>query len=135
MTVIFLPLKSRGQEIRGFSIQLTLRSYHFDKDRDFNEWNIGLGVGYTLGYGGIELGTYYNSESNMSYYVTAGRSIPQDYWIGGLVSVGVVVGYERGISPMFIIGSYFNNNPRLRIGFLPNPTGSSALFSQLNYFL
>lgn len=78
MTLAFAPLAS-AEGMREFRPHLTfnLASHHLNASRDFNEINLGLGIGITgpSGIGatefGIEAGQYKNSLDNQSYYVMA----------------------------------------------------------------
>lgn len=135
--VLLLSAKTlNGQDASGFSIQIIIRSYHFDQTKDYNEWNLGIGFGYRIGPFFHETGIYHNSESKVSLYSTITKIYPAEGVRGVLASFGFVTGYDRArVSPLPVVGLYLNDNPRLRLGLIPNPTGASALFSQLNYYL
>lgn len=133
VVILLLTFAATSTTQAQWSFQLLIRSHHFDSSRDYNEWNIGIGIGYDVGPTKIEVGTYYNSEKDISYYASSVNRVPKDANIGTVLSIGGVIGYDRGPCPLLVLGSYINNNPSLRIGFLPNPTGSSAIFSQINY--
>lgn len=133
LILFFLPLSSSAQDFDKLSLHVTIRSHHIGAQKDYNEWNLGFGLGYDVGSLDIEVGSYYNSQKRTSFYITGVKRYPEDYFIGGIVSLGIVTGYEENpINPFPVIGMYLNNNPRLRIGLLPDPE-TLVIFSQLRY--
>lgn len=66
-----------------------MMSYHFDRSKDFNEQNPGLGY---MSEGGLLGGMYRNSYSKPSVYAGKQFSTP----INGLLSAGLTVGGVTG---------------------------------------
>lgn len=66
-----------------------MMSYHFDRSKDFNEQNVGLGY---MSENGLLGGVYNNSYNKPSVY--AGKNF--SYPLNGLLSAGVTVGGVTG---------------------------------------
>jgi len=126
LCILCLP----GEGVGQVSIQITVRSYHFERD-DFTEWNLGMGIGYDFGPGTVEVGLYRNSNGDPSVYNVFTKSTPNEGNAGMIVGVGSVLGYPGGPRPLLIPGGFFSKNPRLRILYAPPP--GNLFFSQVSY--
>lgn len=113
------------------SVHVTLRSYHIDRETEYNEWNWGGGLGYDLGPIDVEVGAYYNSEWQTSLYGTIVKSVPENNTFGISAALGIVSGYDDGLQPMAAGAGYLGDNPRLRILFLP--TSGGVFSTQIRY--
>ena len=102
--VYFLASKARSAEY----LSLTLGSYHFDRDKDYNERNLGIGYERHSGQWSFLTGYYKNSYYKDTVYLMAGY-LPLRYenWRAGVVG-GLVTGYE---SP-FLAGGVVSYNGR-----------------------
>lgn len=86
-----------------------LATYHADRAAKYDEVNPGV---YVM-HNGYTAGVYHNSEGQTSYY--AGYTTP--VWKFD-VTVGVVAGYQRGLTPL-LIPSIKTPWYGLRVAFLP----------------
>lgn len=96
LTIPLLALVVHAQDY----LVATVTSYHYDRSKDYNESNFGLGIerrysdecAWSVGY-------FKNSLYRNTVYVFAGYT-PYRYmgWRYGVV-VGAVTGYESGVSP------------------------------------
>lgn len=118
--LLLVPVQETSGQI---SVHLTLRSYHFDRSVDYNEWNFGAGLGYDTGPVDLEVGAYYNSRRNISFYVTAVKTYPENTTAGLSAAVGAVTGYQDVVDPMAVAGARLGTDPRLRMIFLPTSGG------------
>ena len=77
----------------------TIGSYHFDRSKDYNERNLGLGLEHRSGDWSVSAGFYRNSFDRHTNYLLASYT-PLDiggWQLGGVV--GGVTGYNDGIAP------------------------------------
>lgn len=80
----------------------TITSYHFDRDKTYNENNFGLGLEQRISDDwSVSAGFFRNSFDRQTEYAFAGYT-PMEIagWRTGVV-MGGVTGYEDGISPWF----------------------------------
>jgi len=76
-------------------IQLHTVSYHINREANYNETNLGIGVRYyTTKDQYIIAGTYKNSEYNQSNYVGYGWEFGDEFKLG--LSAGLITGYNLG---------------------------------------
>jgi hypothetical protein len=130
-TILATLLSPALSEAQDTTVITSIRSYHLDREKDFNEWNYGLGVKFETDSlpVNLEAGIYYNSRSRPSVYITATKEYGNE--VAGLsLGTGFVSGYARFPVPMMVVSGYISG---IRIGFLPAPKGNSALFLQLKY--
>lgn len=80
----------------------TITSIHFDRDKNYNESNFGLGLERKVSDDwSISAGYFRNSFDRQTEYVFAGYTPVEIMgWRTGLV-MGGVTGYEDGVSPWF----------------------------------
>ena len=80
----------------------TITSYHFDRDKNYNESNGGLGLEHRLNERwAVSTGFFRNSFDRHTNYLFAGYTPLQvsDWRVGAVM--GAVTGYENGVSPWF----------------------------------
>lgn len=128
--LLLFVLLGPKNSVAQVSIQITVRSHHFAPG-DFTEWNLGIGIGYDVGPGAVEVGLYRNSNGDPSVYQVFTRKGPEGSKAGGLIGIGGVLGYPGGPRPLLIPGAYVSNNPRLRVLYAPPP--GNLFFSQVAY--
>ena len=96
LTIPLLALVVHAQDY----LVATVTSFHFDRSKDYNESNFGLGIErrYSDEWAG-SVGYFKNSFYRNTVYVFAGYT-PYRYgeWRYGVV-VGAVTGYENNVSP------------------------------------
>jgi hypothetical protein len=116
-----------------WSIHVTVRSYHFNRSENFNEWNVGFGVGYDVGTVATpQVGVYLNSDSDLSPYAIATLEWPEDTFLAAGTQIGMVGGYDKyPIMPFFAVGVGIGYNPQLRIAYIPYEEG--LLASRIKY--
>ena len=80
----------------------TITSFHFDRDKNYNESNGGLGLEHRLNERwAVSTGFFRNSFDRHTNYLFAGYTpLHFDSWRVGAV-MGAVTGYENGVSPWF----------------------------------
>jgi len=80
----------------------TITSWHFDRDKNYNESNFGLGIEQRLNQEwSISAGYFRNSFDRHTNYAFVGYTpVEVMGWRTGIVAGGVT-GYEDGISPWF----------------------------------
>lgn len=113
-------------------IQVTFTSFHLDRDKDYNEFNIGIGVGYDVGPVDVSVGWYVNSHKKNTFYFAADQAWPEGnpVAVGGFV--GFVTGYGKGLMPAFAPAvSVGRKDVRLRLSYIPVDKGVIA--PQLKY--
>lgn len=102
----------------ALAIGLHIGTYHFDRSKDYNEFNPGV---YAL-CDGWTAGAYHNSERRVSVY--AGRTFdvgPVD------VTLGAVTGYSRAPLVPLVVPSYkIRGGPRVSL-LLPLEKGGGGL--------
>lgn len=98
---IALPLMALIASAQTYAVA-TVTSWHFDRDKSYNENNFGLGLERRLSdTWSVSAGFFRNSFDRHTNYAFAGYT-PIEYagWRAGVV-MGGVTGYEDGISPWF----------------------------------
>ena len=112
-TIIFVALFGAMPALASdWAIGAHIASLHLPA-RNFNNVNPGLYVRHTPT--GFTAGAYYNSVRKPSAYV--GHT---SQWAGFDVTVGVVTGYERKVSPLLLVSREIGNG--WRVGMAP-PAG------------
>jgi hypothetical protein len=113
MFALVVAIVAVGMLAKAFSqqyISTTIGSYHFDRDKDYNERNLGLGYERHSGQWSFLTGYYRNSYYKDTVYLMAGYQpfyLQFGNWRGGIVG-GLVTGYD---SP-FLAGGVVSYNGR-----------------------
>lgn len=102
----------------ALAIGLHIGTYHFDRSKDYNEFNPGI---YAV-CDGWTAGAYHNSERKVSVY--AGRTFD----VGPIdVTLGAVAGYRRApLVPMVVPSYKIKDGPRVSL-LLPLEKGGGGL--------
>lgn len=129
---LFLTLglfpKAEAQPI----VQITFTSFHLDRDADYNEFNIGFGVGYDVGPVDLSVGWYINSHNKNTFYFAADKVWPEGHAVAVGGFVGLATGYKHVIVPAFAPAvSVGRKDVRLRLSYIPVDRGVIA--PQLKY--
>lgn len=114
---IFCVSHCHASEVK---VGVHLATYHFDRERNLNEFNPGLYIRYS----GWIAGGYRNSVSKPSYYF--GYTVESGPFA---LTVGAIKGYADGVRPMLVpsvhVGAGF------RVAYIPqipgNPYNNSGL--------
>ena len=101
----------------------TITSWHFDREKDYNENNLGLGLEHRLSENwSVSTGFFRNSFYRNTNYLFAGYTpIEISGWRAGVV-MGGVTGYEEGMSPWFT-GVATRDFGRIGINIVLSPVG------------
>lgn len=93
------PLLALVAEAQTYAV-MTLTSFHFDRDKQYNENNVGLGLEHRVNDDwSISAGFFRNSFDRHTNYLFAGYTpVEVAGWRTGVV-MGAVTGYENGASP------------------------------------
>lgn len=104
----------------ALAIGLHIGTYHFDRSKDYNEFNPGI---YAV-CDGWTAGAYYNSERKASIY--AGRTFERV--LGPIdITLGAVAGYRRApLAPMVVPSYKIDGGPRMSL-LLPLEKGGGGL--------
>jgi hypothetical protein len=96
---VALPLAALIANAQTYAVA-TITSWHFDRDKKYNEDNFGLGLERRLSdTWSLSAGYFRNSFDRHTNYVFAGYTPVEVYgWRTGVV-MGGVSGYDDGISP------------------------------------
>ena len=100
MLAVIAAVGMFGAAFSQTSLVATLASYHFDRSKEYNESNLGLGIEQKLNSEwSISAGFFRNSFNRHTNYVFAGYTpLHFDSWRVGAV-IGGVTGYENGVAP------------------------------------
>lgn len=122
LAFVTVPLVSLMAAAQTYAVA-TLASYHFDRKKDYNENNFGLGIEHRFSDAwAMSAGFFRNSFDRHTNYVFAGYT-PIQYagWRVGAV-VGGVTGYSEGVDP-WLTGIATRDFGRVGLNLVFSPAG------------
>jgi len=100
LIVLLFIFSGLGQVQAEQSIDIICCSHHFNRDKNYQETNLGIIYKYDYPVNKYMLiGRYNNSEYNYSNIIGLGKrwKISEDFTVA--IEVGIVDGYNRGVQP------------------------------------
>jgi tetrahydromethanopterin S-methyltransferase subunit B len=119
---ITLPLVALIASAQDYLVT-TVTSFHFDRNKDYNEKNLGLGIERRFSETwSASTGYFRNSFNRDTVYVFAGYTPIEVYgWRVGMVG-GAVSGYDRRITP-WLTGLIMRDFGRVGVNIVAAPAG------------
>ena len=117
-----IPLLAMVVQAKDYAVA-TVTSFHFDRNKDYNEKNLGLGIERRFSETwSASTGYFRNSFNRDTVYVFAGYTPIEVYgWRVGMVG-GAVSGYDRRITP-WLTGLIMRDFGRVGVNIVAAPAG------------
>ena len=99
-------------------------SYHYDRDRNYNEDNKYISITYRYDQYDFGVATFDNSHNNRSNYAYVGYRKPINKYLGVFMSAGIITGYNY---PVFgAVGVYAEySNAYIKLSVNPRYLGTT----------